>query len=148
MRIIYFSFFLASVSMFNSCGSEDEQGEQMEFTSSENEVENDSIEVILENEVMGEFVALSDRAIEGFVPFFSPELMAEMDQYLDEFNNISTDTEFQRNYEKGIELFKKMYSAFYEPQTKYFVNSAEKEIKYFFYQDLAKGTFSNGVLIA
>ena len=111
MRIIYFSFFLASVLMFNSCRTEDEQGEQMEFTSSDVEVENDSTETIVENELNAEFVALSDGAIEGFVPFFSPELMTEMDQYLNDYNNISTDTDFQKNYEKGIDLFGDKFSA-------------------------------------
>lgn len=106
--------------MINACSSgEQEQGQQLEYNTTEIEPEIESDSTELSVEVENNFLAFSDRAAKEFPKYFCSELMYELDDYLHEYNNLSTDIEFQSNYEKGIELFSKMYDAFDSPKTEY-----------------------------
>ncbi len=109
-----------------SCGSENEQGEQLEFQTTDTEPSEDTISVENDSLFNNPYNAFTDDAAKGFSKYFSPELMSELDAYLLDYNTIKTDDEFQVNYTLGIEMFTKMYQAFYEPKTKYLLDLKEE----------------------
>ena len=59
--------------------------------------------------------------------FYSAKTINEIDLYLDAFEAVKTDDEFEKNYRKGLDLLDTLYSRFYQFETQYIRELKEKE---------------------